>query len=74
MLWGPRGTSKEIVGKLNAAAVSGLADPTVRQKLVELGFEIPPRERQTSEALGAFQKTEIEKWWPIIKAANIRGD
>jgi tripartite-type tricarboxylate transporter receptor subunit TctC len=73
-LWGPRGTSKEIVGKLNAAAVSGLADPTVRQKLAELGFETPPRERQTSEALGAFQRAEIEKWWPIIKAANIRGD
>jgi tripartite-type tricarboxylate transporter receptor subunit TctC len=72
--WVPRGTSKDIVGRLNAAAVSGLADPTVRQKFTDLGFEIPPRERQTPEMLGAFQKAEIDRWWPIIKAANIKGD
>jgi hypothetical protein len=51
-----------------------LADQTVRQKFAELGFKIPEREQLTPEALGAFQKAEIEKWWPIIKAANIRGD
>jgi tripartite-type tricarboxylate transporter receptor subunit TctC len=73
-LWAPRGTAKEIIGTLNAAAMSSLADPAVRQKLANLGFEIPPREQQTPEALGAFQKAEIDKWWPIIKAANIRGD
>jgi tripartite-type tricarboxylate transporter receptor subunit TctC len=73
-IWAPRGTAKDIIGKLNAAAVSSLADPTVRQKLADLGFEIPPREQQTPEALGAFQKAEIDKWWPIIKAANIKGD
>jgi tripartite-type tricarboxylate transporter receptor subunit TctC len=72
--WVPRGTARDVVGKLNAAAVSSLADPTVRQKLADLGFEIPPREQQTPEALGAFQKAEIDKWWPIIKAANIKGD
>jgi len=72
--WVPRGTSKDMIGKLNAAAVSGLADPTVRQKLAELGFETPPREQQTPEALGAFQRAEIDKWWPIIKAANIKGE
>ena len=72
--WVPRGTTKDIIGKLNAAAVSSLADPTVRQKLADLGFEIPLREQQTPEALGAFQKAEIDKWWPIIKAANIKGD
>ena len=73
-LWVPRGTPKSVVGKLNEAAVSGLADPTVRQKLTELGFEIPPRDRQTPEALGAFQRAEIDKWWPIIKAANIKSE
>jgi tripartite-type tricarboxylate transporter receptor subunit TctC len=51
-----------------------LADPAVRQRLADLGYEIPPREQQTPEALGAFQKAEIEKWWPIIKAAGIRAE
>ena len=73
-LWAPKGTAKDIVGKLNAAAVNSLADPTVRQKFDDLGFEIPEREQLTPEALGAFQKAEIEKWWPIIKAANIKGE
>jgi tripartite-type tricarboxylate transporter receptor subunit TctC len=54
--------------------VSALADPAVRQRLAELGFEIPPREQQTPEALAAFHKAEYEKWLPIIKAANIKGE
>jgi tripartite-type tricarboxylate transporter receptor subunit TctC len=73
-LWAPKGTAKDIVGRLNAAAVSSLADPAARQKLGDLGFEIPPRDQQTPEALAAFQRSEIEKWWPIIKAADIKGD
>ena len=51
-----------------------LRDPNVRQKLEAQGFEIPPREQQTSEALGAYQKAEIEKWWPIIQAAGIKAE
>jgi tripartite-type tricarboxylate transporter receptor subunit TctC len=71
-LWAPKGTPKEIVAKLNAAVVDALADPAVRQRLVDLGQEIPPRDQQTPEALGAYQKAEIEKWWPIIKAAGLK--
>jgi tripartite-type tricarboxylate transporter receptor subunit TctC len=71
-LFAPRGTPKTIIGRLNAAAVSTLEDPATRQKLVDQGFVIPPREQQTPEALGAYQKAEIEKWSPVIKAAGIK--
>jgi tripartite-type tricarboxylate transporter receptor subunit TctC len=73
-LWAPRDTPKEVVARLNAAVVETLADPAVRQRLAELGQEIPPPEQQTPEALGAYQKAEIEKWWPIVKAANIKAE
>ena len=71
-LWAPRGTPKEIIGKLNAAAVQALGDPVVRQRFGELGLDIPPRDQLTPEALAAYQKAEIEKWWPVIKGANIK--
>jgi tripartite-type tricarboxylate transporter receptor subunit TctC len=71
-LWLPKGTPKDITTKLNSAVRSALADPAVRQRFADQGQEIPPRERQTPEALGAHQKAEIEKWWPLIKAAGIR--
>ena len=73
-LFAPRGTPGDMIGKLNSAAVNTLGDPILRQKLAEQGFEIPPRERQTPEALAAYQKAEIDKWWPIIKAANIKAE
>jgi len=73
-LWVPHGTPKEIVAKLTAAAQDALADPAVQNRLAELGQEIPPREMQTPEGLGAFQKAEIEKWWPIVKAAGIKAE
>jgi tripartite-type tricarboxylate transporter receptor subunit TctC len=72
--WVPRGTARDIIGKLNAAVVGSLADVTVRQKLADLGYELPPSEQQTPEALGALQKAEIYKWAPIIKSAHIKGD
>jgi tripartite-type tricarboxylate transporter receptor subunit TctC len=71
-LWMPRGTPKPIIAKLNAAVTDALAEPAMRTKLAELGQEIYPRDRQTPEALGALQKSEIEKWWPIIKDGNIK--
>jgi tripartite-type tricarboxylate transporter receptor subunit TctC len=73
-LWVPKGTPRNITAKLNAAAVDALTDPTVQTRLADLAQEIFPRDRQTPEALGAFQRAEIEKWWPIIKAAGIKGE
>ena len=73
-LWAPRGTPRQIVMKLNAAVVETLADPAVRERLLDIGQEIPTRERQTPEGLAAFHKAEIEKWWPLIKAAGIKGE
>ena len=71
-LWMPKGTPKPIMTTLSAAVMGALADPAVRGKLADLGQDIYPRERQTPEALGALQKAEIAKWWPIIKAGNIK--
>jgi tripartite-type tricarboxylate transporter receptor subunit TctC len=73
-LWAPKGTPKDVIAKLDAAVVETLADPVVRQRLTELGQEPWPRDKQTPEGLAAQQKAEIEKWWPIIKAANIRAE
>jgi tripartite-type tricarboxylate transporter receptor subunit TctC len=73
-MWVPKGTPKAIIAKLNAAVVAALADPDTRKKLTDLAQVIYPREQQTPEALHAFQKAEIEKWWPIIKAAGIKAE
>jgi tripartite-type tricarboxylate transporter receptor subunit TctC len=71
-LFAPKGTSREIIAKLNWAAVEALADPVVRSRLVDLGLEIFPRERQTPEALDVLVKSDAEKWWPIIKELGIK--
>jgi tripartite-type tricarboxylate transporter receptor subunit TctC len=71
-MWAPRGTPKDVIAKLNAAVVAALADPLVQKRFKDAGQSIWPREKQTPEALLAHQKAEIEKWWPIIKAAGIK--
>jgi tripartite-type tricarboxylate transporter receptor subunit TctC len=71
-LFGPRGMSKEVVAKLNGAMVSALADPKVQARLADLGLDLATREQQTPEGLAAFHKAETDKWWPVIKAANIK--
>jgi tripartite-type tricarboxylate transporter receptor subunit TctC len=73
-LWAPARAPADVIAKLNAAAVEALADPGVRKRLADRGQEIPPRAEQTPEALGAVQKAEIEKWWPVMKAANIKAE
>jgi len=73
-LWVPKGTPKEVIAKLNGAAVSALADPATRKRLIDLAQEIFPREQQTPEALLAYHQAEIAKWWPVIKAANIKAE
>jgi tripartite-type tricarboxylate transporter receptor subunit TctC len=71
-IWAPKGTPKDVVDKLNAAIVEALADSATRQRLVALGDQVVPRDEQTPERLRAFHAAEIEKWWPIIKAAEIK--
>jgi tripartite-type tricarboxylate transporter receptor subunit TctC len=73
-IWAPKGVGNDIVAKLNDAVVNALADPIVRQRLADLGQEIFPREQQTPAALAAYHKAEIEKWWPILKAANLKAE
>jgi tripartite-type tricarboxylate transporter receptor subunit TctC len=73
-MWAPKGTPKDITSKLNSTATKALADPVVRQRLSDFGQDIYPPEQQTSDAFAAFHKAEIEKWWPILKAAGIKGE
>lgn len=69
--YAPKGTPKDIIAKLNAATVEALADPALQKRFSELGLDVASRAQQTPEGLAAFQKAEIEKWWPIIKSAGI---
>jgi tripartite-type tricarboxylate transporter receptor subunit TctC len=73
-LFAPKGTPKGLITRVNEALVDALADPAVGQRVAAIGMEVPPRDQQTPEALAALQKAETEKWWPIIKAANIKAE
>jgi len=72
--YAPKGTPAEVIGKLNVAAAAALADPQVKARFAQLGLDVAAREQQTPEGLAAFQNAEMDKWWPIIKAAGIRGE
>jgi tripartite-type tricarboxylate transporter receptor subunit TctC len=72
--YAPKGTPPDVIAKLDAATVTSLADPTVRARFAQLGLDVAAPEQQTPQGLAAFQKAEIEKWWPIIRAAGIRGE
>jgi tripartite-type tricarboxylate transporter receptor subunit TctC len=73
-LWAPKATPPDIIAKVNAAVVSALADPKVQQNFAAQGQDIWPRERQTPQALAAFYKAEIDKWWPIIKSEGLKAE
>jgi tripartite-type tricarboxylate transporter receptor subunit TctC len=73
-VWAPKRTPQDVIAKLNSVIVNASGDPSVRMRLADLGFESFPRDQQTPEALAAYQKAEIEKWWPIIKAAGIKAE
>jgi tripartite-type tricarboxylate transporter receptor subunit TctC len=73
-LFAPKGTPREVIGKLNAAAMEALADPTVQSRLAVFGCERFPRDQQTPEELGAMVKADAEKWWPIIKELGIKAE
>jgi tripartite-type tricarboxylate transporter receptor subunit TctC len=71
-LWVPKGTPADAIAKLNAAAKEALADPAVKKRLTDVGVEIPALDKQTPQALRTLQKSEADKWWPMIKAANVK--
>jgi tripartite-type tricarboxylate transporter receptor subunit TctC len=73
-IWAPKGTPKDVLAKLNAALVESLADPATAKRFVDLGQDIPPREQQSPEALGSHHRAEIAKWWPLLKAAGVKGE
>jgi tripartite-type tricarboxylate transporter receptor subunit TctC len=73
-MWAPKNTPKDIIAKLNGAAVAALADENVKAKLNNLGQQAAGRELQDPTTFGTFQKSEADKWWPIIKAANLKVD
>jgi tripartite-type tricarboxylate transporter receptor subunit TctC len=73
-LWVPKGTPKDIIAKLNATMVQILFDPRAKQRFEDLGIQITPVDQQSPEALRAYQKAEMARWWPVIKASNLKGE
>ena len=73
-LWAPKGTPKQVIARVNDAVVKAFADPAVIKRLTDLGQDLPAREQMTPGALAAFHKSEIDKWWPLIKGANLKAE
>jgi tripartite-type tricarboxylate transporter receptor subunit TctC len=73
-IWGPKGIPADIVARINAAAMAAMADPATRKRIADLGMDIPPPEQQKPAAFAAFHKAEVEKWYPIVKAAGVKAE
>jgi tripartite-type tricarboxylate transporter receptor subunit TctC len=73
-LWAPKGTPREVIARISAGVMQALADPAIRQRLADAGQDVVAPEQQTAAALATFQKAEAEKWWPIIKTANLKSE
>jgi tripartite-type tricarboxylate transporter receptor subunit TctC len=71
-LWAPKGTPKDIVARLGAAVAAALAGPAIKARFADLGLDVAPPDQQSADGLATFQKVEIDRWWPIVKAANIK--
>jgi hypothetical protein len=46
----------------------------VQKRFDDLGIQISPRDQQSPDALRAFQEAEAERWWPVIKASNLKAE
>ncbi|MEI8152668.1 MAG: tripartite tricarboxylate transporter substrate-binding protein [Hyphomicrobiales bacterium] len=73
-IWAPKSTPADVIAKINAAAAAAMADPATRKRIADLGMDIPPLEQQTPAAFAAFHKAEVEKWYPIVKAAGVKAE
>ena len=71
-MWAPKGTPTDAIAKLSAAVMHALADPAVKKRLSDVGHDVMPRGQQSPEALAAYPKAEIAKWWPIIRASGLK--
>jgi tripartite-type tricarboxylate transporter receptor subunit TctC len=72
--WAPKNTPADVIAKINAAANAAMADPVIRQRIADLGMDLPPADTRTSAAFAAFHKAEIEKWYPIVKASGVKAE
>ena len=73
-LWVPKGTPEDVVARLNAAARAAMDDRSVQQRIADLGMDLPPADIRTPAAFAAFHKAEVEKWYPIVKAAGVKAE
>src|SRR4029079_10531502 len=73
-MWVPKGTPKDVVERLNAGVAGALADPAIQRQFIDLGQDVPDPGQQTPTGLAALQRAEIDKWWPIVRAAKIKGE
>jgi tripartite-type tricarboxylate transporter receptor subunit TctC len=73
-LWTPKGTPKDVIAVLSAAVATALADPAMKARFADLGFDLAPRDQQTPDGLATLQKAEIDRWWPIVRAAGIKAE